>query len=360
MKINGRAIALGGGVLGIAATATAVALRRRHVKADDPLRDEPLGALAPDRAYTVAADDGTPLSVEEVDPAQGRPELTAVFVHGLALSRRSWHFQRRDLAALDRPCVRQVFYDHRSHGRSTRGPVGTSTIDQLATDLDAVLRAAVPDGPIVLIGHSMGGMTIMALAEQRPELFAERVRGVALIATSAGEVGKRGLPRPVLSKHNPLTRRIGQLAEWQPGFVELVRSAGGQVTRRAVRLLAFGGADVSPSLVDFMVDMLDVTPVAVLADFVETLGSHNRYAALAGLKHCRVLVLSGDADRFTPFSHAERVAAELPDAHLVRVEGTGHMVMLEQHETVNEHLAELFAACVKGQGWRTWWRAKPW
>ena len=46
----------------------------------------------------------------------------------------------------------------------------------------------------MLVGHSMGGMTIMALAEQRPELFAERVAGVALISTSAGEVGGAGLP----------------------------------------------------------------------------------------------------------------------------------------------------------------------
>ena len=60
----------------------------------------------------------------------------------------------------------------------------------LGRDLDAVLRALAPDGPLVLVGHSMGGMTIMALAEQRPELFAERVAGVALLSTSAGEVGR--------------------------------------------------------------------------------------------------------------------------------------------------------------------------
>ena len=84
-----------------------------------------------------------------------------------------------------------------------------------------------PDGPLVLVGHSMGGMTIMALAEQRPELFADRVRGVALIGTSAGEVGRRGLPLPLLSKFNPITRTVGGFASWQPGLVEWVRSAGG-------------------------------------------------------------------------------------------------------------------------------------
>jgi pimeloyl-ACP methyl ester carboxylesterase len=185
-----------------------------------------------------------------------------------------------------------------------------------------------------------------------------RVCGVALIGTSAGEVGKSGLPRPLLSRYNPLTRSIGALADWQPGLVELVRAAGGQLTRRALRSLAFGSRDISPSLVDFLLELLDDTPVRVLADFVETLGTHNRYAALAGLKHAHVLVLSGDADRMTAFSHAERIAVELPDAELVRVRGGGHMVMFEQPQLVNDHLVLLLQQCAYGRdsSRHRWWR----
>ncbi|MGH3623684.1 MAG: alpha/beta fold hydrolase, partial [Sciscionella sp.] len=313
-------------IAGLAATGVGVAAALRfgqRRKAVDPWRGEPLGQLEPDRSSTVAADDGLPLSVLEVDPAGGgKPELTVVYVHGFSLSHRCWHFQRRDVAELRAPRVRQVFYDQRSHGHSGRATAESATITQLGKDLDAVLRAVAPSGPLVLVGHSMGGMTIMALAEQQPELFADRVRGVALIATSAGEVGGRGLPRSALSRYNPVTRGVGQLAEWQPGLVELVRAAGGGVTRRVVRRLAFGSHDVSPSLVSFMVEMMGVMPVGALTDFLDTLGGHNRYAALAGLKHCHVLVVNGDADRMTPYSHAERIAAELPDAELVRVPGT--------------------------------------
>jgi len=233
----------------------------------------------------------------------------------------------------------------------------TSTIEQLAHDLDSVLRAMVPEGPIVLMGHSMGGMVIMELAAQRPDLFDERVCGVALIATAAGEVGSRGLPRSLLSKYNPLTRGVGGLAGWQPGLVEFVRAAGGQLTRQAVRRLAFGSRDVSPKLVDFMLEMLAVTPVRGLVNFVGTLGSHNRYAALAGLKHAQVLVIGGDSDRFTPFAHAERIAEELPDAELVRVRGAGHMVQLEQPELVNSHLIDLVQRCggSAAPNRRNWW-----
>jgi pimeloyl-ACP methyl ester carboxylesterase len=348
--------ALIGGAIGVAAAGTAIAVSVARKKGDEPAVQQ-LGTLRPDREHTVITEDGIELSVEVVDPADGgKPDLTVVFVHGFALNRRSWHFQRKALSRLTEPHVRQVLYDQRSHGGSGRANEASSTIDQLGRDLGEVLDTV--DGPVVLVGHSMGGMTIMALAELRPTLFEEQVYGVALIGTSAGEVGKRGLPRPLLSRYNPLTRNLGRLADWRPGMVEFVRAAGGQLTRRAVRSLAFGDKDVSPQVVDLTMAMIDGNPVRVLADFIDTLGTHNRYAALAGLKHVHVLVLSGDADRMTQFSHAERIAFELPDAELVRVRGAGHMVMLEQPQLVNDHLVMLLQQCAYGRenGRKRWWR----
>ncbi|HEV2781448.1 MAG TPA: alpha/beta hydrolase [Actinophytocola sp.] len=357
MKPSHRVATLIGGAVGVAATGAAIAITaaRRRGARDAPL-DERLGRLEPDRVGTVTTDDGVTISVEEIDPADGgKPELTVVYVHGFALSRRCWHFQRRDLARLTEPRVRQVLFDLRCHGLSSRGAPAGCTIDQLARDLSGVLRAVVPSGPIVLIGHSMGGMTIMALAEHDPSLFASRVCGVVLISTSAGELGKRGLPRPLLSRYNPLTRGVGRLAGWRPGMVELIRAAGGGITRRATRSLAFGPRSVSPSLVDFMVEMLDVTPVAVLTDFADTFTTHDRYAALAGLRHAHVVVISGDHDLFTPFAHAERIASELPDAELVRARGAGHMVMLEQPDLVTDHIVLLLQQCAFAAR-RKWWR----
>ncbi len=354
-----RVIGIAGGVVGAVAGGLTVAgvvqSRRRqaladrvgYVTEDEPGPDgEPLSALPPTRTTTVAADDGVPLSVEELDPAGGgRAELTVVLVHGFALDRRSWYYQRRALARNADPSVRQVLYDQRGHGRSGVPSERSCTIEQLGRDLDVVIRSVAPDGPLVLVGHSMGGMTIMALAEQRPELFADRVRGVAFIGTSAGDVGRRGLPRPLLSKYNPVTRTVGGLAAWQPVLVEWIRSAGGGLTRQGVRNLAFGDHSVRGEPVDFMVRMLNVTSVPVLTYFLSTLGTHDRLAALAGLRHCEVLVLSGDQDRLTPFAHAERITEELPDATLVRAGGAGHMVMLEQPELVTGELISLLRDC---------------
>ena len=357
MTVSKKVGALIGTAIGVGIAGTAIAVGVARKKHEEPQPREGLGALAPSREYTVITEDGIELSVEEVDPADGgKPVLTVVFVHGFALDRRCWHFQRKALAGLTEPRVRQVLYDQRSHGRSGRANEASSNIDQLGRDLGEVL--AKVGGPVVLVGHSMGGMTIMALAEQQPQLFEDQVWGVAFVGTSAGEVGKRGLPRPLLSRYNPLTRNLGKLADWQPGLVEFVRAAGGQLTRRAVRSLAFGAKDIPSEIVDLTMEMLDANPVRVLADFIETLGTHNRYAALAGLKHTHVLVLSGDADRMTQFSHAERIAFELPDAELVRVRGAGHMVMLEDPQVVNDHLVMLLQQCAFGRenGRRRWWR----
>lgn len=348
MKPLWQALAWGSGALGAAVTGAAVGVATHSTRAaqrrtsTDPHAEELLGQLRPDRLSTVAADDGVPLSVQEIDPVGGAAELTVLFVHGFTLDSRAWHFQRRDLPAMSDPRVRLVLSDLRSHGKSGHSSKSGCTIDQLGRDVDAVLRATVRKGPVVLIGHSMGGMAIMALAAQRPELFRDQVRGVGFIGTSSGGVGAAGLPRSVLSRSNPLTRGLGVLADLQPALVERTRRIGDRITWNAIRTLAFGDRSISPTVVDLMAEMIGSTTVEVITDFLETIGTHSRAAALAALHRCEVLVLSGDADRLTPYApHAETIAGELPHAELVRVAGAGHVVPLECPDLVTEHIAGL-------------------
>ena len=100
----------------------------------------------------------------------------------------------------------------------------------------------VPSGPVVLVGHSMGGMTIMALAAQHPELFGARVRGVALIATSAGHLRdvSLGLPGPVgrtLQRGGPAVLAV--LAR-NRSLAELGRDCGSDLGLLLTRLYSFG------------------------------------------------------------------------------------------------------------------------
>ncbi|MDQ4011733.1 MAG: alpha/beta hydrolase [Actinomycetota bacterium] len=343
-----------GGVLGTATATALVAAHAHHDRIGELRRNAaelPDGLPAvpsPDREYTVTADDGVELSVEELDPADGgAPEFTVVLIHGWTLDRRSWLFQRHDLAHSTAPRVRLVLYDHRSHGRSGRSPRHACTFKQLGRDLYAVIRAAAPEGRVVLIGHSFGGMAIMALAEDNPELFAERISGVAFLNTSAGDIGQSGLPKPLLSRRNPLVPLAKRLSRWEPSARAVDR--GREVCRNLIwtltRKLSFGDEAVNPALVELMYLMTRATSFEVMTDFLKEFGAHNRYAALAGLQYAKALVLGADGDRLIQYEHSEAIAALLPDAELVQVKGSGHMTMLEQPKLVNEHLLDLLSQC---------------
>lgn len=345
---------IAGGALGTAAATAVVAGRGHHTRIGKlrrsiaELPDDMPALLQPDREYTIKADDGVALSVEELDPLDGAaPELTVILVHGYTLDRRSWLYQRHELAHSTAPRVRQVLYDVRSHGRSGRSPRDACTIEQLGRDLHAVIRTAAPDGRLVLIGHSLGGMTIMALAEEHPELFAERICGVAFLNTSAGDIGRSGLPRPFLSRRNPLMPVAGVLSRWEPSAraVERGREVCRNLTWGLTRKLAFGDEAVDPALVELMYVMIRATSFEVMTDFLAVFGTHNRYAALAGLRFAKALVIGSDGDHLIQFQHSEAIAALLPDAELVQVQGSGHMTMLEQPKRVNEHLLDLLTQC---------------
>jgi pimeloyl-ACP methyl ester carboxylesterase len=345
---------LAGGLLGTAAATALVAGRAYHNRMGKVRRsvaelpDDLPDLLPPDREYTVTADDGVALSVEEVDPIDGgAPELTVILVHGYTLDRRSWLYQRHELAHSTAPRVRQVLYDLRSHGRSGHSPRHACTIEQLGRDLHAVIRTAAPEGRVVLVGHSLGGMTIMALAEDNAELFADRICGVAFLNTSAGDIGRSGLPKPLLSRRNPIMPVAGVLSRWEPSARAVDR--GREVCRNLVwgltRELAFGDEAIDPALVELMYTMIRATSFEVMTDFLAVFGAHNRYSALVGMQFAKALVLGSDGDRLIQFQHSEAIAALLPDAELVQVQGSGHMTMLEQPKRVNEHLLDLLARC---------------
>lgn len=352
-----RRMRVAAGMLGAAGAASAAAAVVHHNRIGKVRRgavqrpDELPVPLPPDREYTVPADDGVVLSVEELDPADGgAPEVTAVLVHGYTLDRRAWLFQRHELAHSTAPRVRQVLYDHRSHGRSGRSPRYACTIEQLGRDLRTVIRTAAPTGPVVLIGHSLGGMTIMALAEHYPELFAEHVSGVALLNTSAGDIGRSGLPRPILSRRNPIMPVARQLSRWEPSAraIDRGREAARNLIWSLTRALSFGDEAVHPALVELVYMMIRATSFEIMTDFLEEFGRHNRYAALAGLKYSRALVLGTDGDRMIQYAHSEAIAALLPHADLVQVPAAGHVMMLEQPKLVNKHLLGLLSHCANG------------
>ncbi|MGQ4511829.1 alpha/beta fold hydrolase [Streptomyces sp. DW26H14] len=279
--------------------------------------------------------------------APAAPPVTVVFSHGYCLNQDSWHFQR---AAL-RGRVRTVHWDQRSHGRSARGAAQSGadpepvTIDQLGRDLKAVIDAAAPEGPLVLAGHSMGGMTVMALAEQYPDLVRERVAGVALVGTSGGRLGEitYGLPAIGAGAARKVLPGVLKVLGSQAGLVEKGRRATADLYAGIVKRYSFGGQDVDPAIARFAERMIENTPIDVVAEFYPSFAGHDKIQALAVFLRTPALVLAGADDLITPSSHSEAIAEALPDAELVLVEGAGHLVMLERPEAVTGALEDLLA-----------------
>src|SRR4051812_5189004 len=294
-----------------------------------PGLDEP----PPPGSRTVRTDDGVDLHVEVDGPEQS--PLTVVFSHGFTARLAEWELQR---AAL-RDRARLVLWDQRGHGRSGWADPRSATIDRTGRDLGAVLDATVPDGPVVLAGHSMGGMSIMALARQRPELFGTRVVGVFLLATAAGGLVESGLLGHALKLARGLRLLPLSLALRGLGARVLERSrrrgpgAGGWFTRRYL----FGRHDADPARVRLVQDLLEETPYPVVMAFYATFLDHDETAALPVLARVPVTVVAAAEDRLTPAAHGRRMAELIgDDAELVVVPGAGHSVNLTRTDLVDQ------------------------
>ncbi|OZC74254.1 alpha/beta hydrolase [Rhodococcus sp. 06-462-5] len=291
------------------------------------------------RRSTVAAGDGTALAVREF----GHPDapLTVVFVHGHCLRMQSWTDLRRQVERSWGDDVRIVMYDHRGHGESNAATPDSCTMDRLGEDLADVIRAVIPSGPFVVVGHSMGGMTALSYARQNPEAIGSRLVGVGLIATSAGGITDDGLgsclAHPAVSAFRAAVRRAPRLMS---GAKKLSRGVCAPIVRTA----GCGSRKVSPRVVTLATAMLGETSIVTMAGFLGAFCALDEVAGLAALASIPTLVLCGSDDLMTPMRHSETLAAHLPDTRLVRVAQAGHMVILERAHEVAEAVVELVTA----------------
>ncbi|MEU8222141.1 alpha/beta hydrolase [Kribbella sp. NPDC048915] len=289
----------------------------------------------------VTTPDGVRLNVEVTGPADA--PVTVLLVHGWTCSTRSWHNQVETLPdVLGRDEVRVVSYDHRGHGRSDAAPPGTMRIEQLADDLVTVLDSVVGDGPVVYAGHSMGGMTLMTLADRHPELFGSRIRATALISTSSGQItaGALGLPKRLEPAAAALAPRAMNLVGARRDRRPAGKPLSAQVQRSGLRRLVFGKKPDSAEVELFLED-LAVVPGPSYGGFFEAILHHDKADALKVLDQLPVEVMHGTRDRLLPPRHANRIAAQLPSARLWMYPGAGHMLMQERPRDVTHRLASL-------------------
>jgi pimeloyl-ACP methyl ester carboxylesterase len=357
MSSRNRILGSVAGALGIAAAGTALGIARQQRQishragervAFGTLRSEPL---------TVLADDGVPLHVEVDEVARpsssgrrffrrddGLGELTVIFVHGYCLNLDCWHFQR----AAYRGLLRTVYYDQRSHGRSGDSSHENSTIDQLGRDLRTVIETVAPDGPVVLVGHSMGGMSIIAMTEQFPELIGTKVVGVGLVSTTAGGLDSRIIVPFIPAKLGvPLTSTAVRALSRGHRIVDALRRAGSSVATVVTDSFAFGD-EVPGGYVEFVDRMLAETPFETVAEFFPHFARLDKFHCVETLGTIPVAIICGTRDKLTSIGHSRKLHARIPGSDLLECEGAGHMVILERHEMVNAELDQLITAATEG------------
>ncbi|KAA1421304.1 alpha/beta hydrolase [Nocardioides humilatus] len=356
MSTRRRVVGSVAGAIGLVAAGGAVSmLRQQRSISRRAGEDIAFGSLRSE-PVTVVADDGVPLHVEIDDLQDNRvlgsrmlgrataPDVTVVFVHGFCLNLDCWHFQR----AAYRNLVRTVFYDQRSHGRSGNSDREHSTIDQLGSDLKAVIDATT-DGPVVLVGHSMGGMAIVSLVEQHPELVGSKIIGAGLISTTAGglDVGRILLPMLPARLSGGISSRAVRTLHRGHRAVDSARRLGRSIATVATDRYAFGG-EVPKGYVEFVDEMLSATPFEVVADFFPLFTNLDKFHAVEALGAIPTSVICGTSDKITSIGHSRKLHSRIPDSGLLECDGAGHMVIFERHDLVNAELDQLITAATAG------------
>jgi pimeloyl-ACP methyl ester carboxylesterase len=319
-------------------------MTQRATGIDDPYADEDFDRLDDDASYVVTTPDGVTLAVREAGPVDA--PLTMVFVHGFCLRMGAFHFQRTRL--LDRldPRVRMVFYDQRGHGRSGEADPETYTLTQLGQDLQTVLKAIAPRGPIVLVGHSMGGMTVLAHARQYPEQYGRRIVGAALISTAAEGVSRSPLGEIL---KNPALEAIRFTARSAPKLMNRGRNVSRSLIGPILRAASFSDLQVSRSLDAFSQRMMNGTPIPTMVGFLDALEVHDETAGLWTLLRIPTLVACGDHDLLTPDEYSRKMASCMPLSELVIVPGASHLALLDKPDAINDGLVRLVRRAAPGK-----------
>lgn len=324
------ALIAGGVATTVAAGAVAGAvgrtvLRRRSDRGGPagPWSDLPPDDLGPVRSF-----DGTQLAVR----AAGDPEAPMLmFVHGFSLDMTTWREQWVDLSA-DHRCV---LMDHRGHGASEHPSDGDLSVRSMGRDIAAVLEDVAPGRRVVIVGHSMGAIAALAMAEVRPDVMESSVAGLVLVGTSASEL-VRGAMGSITDLMRP---RLGSLALAAKRVDRLRRAVLASPTdlRGAVVRLTQLGPDAPGDVVDHVVRLAERASSEVWIEGLVGLLETDLRHVLSRVT-MPALVVVGEHDRVTPPASGVQLAAALPAGRFVLVEGAGHIAMMEHPVIVDREI----------------------
>jgi pimeloyl-ACP methyl ester carboxylesterase len=315
MSSAARKLALAGAAAAALVVGERLAARRLRARLT-PEVDALLRPPSDVRHLEVPTSDGGTLHV--LERGEGRP---VVLLHGITLNAELWSPQLHGLAADHRVLA----VDLRGHGRSVAGAAGYG-MGPLASDVVSVLEELDLRDALV-VGHSMGGMATLNFAVDHPDVLHERVSGLGLVATAAGDV----LP-PLLGEQVAAlgARLVDRLDDGRP--VPTYRFSGGDLSLFLCRL-AFGAAP-SAAAIEQVRASIEATDDEALHRSLTGIWSHDTTDRL-GTVDVPAFVVVGARDVLTPVPLARRMAEALPDAELTVLPRAGHQLMQERPDELD-------------------------
>lgn len=268
--------------------------------------------------------------------SQGSGPVTVVFIHGFTLTAQSF-FQQVDFLHYRYPEVSCLLLDLRGHGESGEIDPELCTLDATTDDVASAIRTAAPTGPLVIVGHSLGGMVALNFLRRYRDL-AGRVRGVILISTAVESLSSQGVPQ-VLAL--PAAEKIHNAVEASPKEAQAFRTEVAALLAPALAATVFYRDGVAYDLVQFHAAMIQNTPLKTMVGFFDDLQHHEELEAIDELNEVPGVVIVGEEDHFTPPSQSEVIADLWGKSTLYRLADVGHMVILEAPEIVNGALEQM-------------------
>jgi pimeloyl-ACP methyl ester carboxylesterase len=276
----------------------------------------------------------------------GRPAV--ILEAGIAGSSLGWALVQPAIAAFTKACS----YDRAGLGFSGK-VIGPRTVEQMTSDLRALLTSAGTSPPYILVGHSFGGLLIRAYANFYPQDVAGLVFVDPVCLCTWADCGTRERNRLAvgvrLSRRGSVLARLGivRLAltllvsggRWLPKLIG--RAAAGQGTGTMERLI--GEVRKLPREAWPVIQSHWCNPknFRAMAAYLECLPESARAA--------RVLVIPPEIP-FTVLSAGNATEAELRERDSwveqsgcgkhVRVQGAGHWIQLERPDVVVEAVLE--------------------
>lgn len=237
--------------------------------------------------------------------------IPVVFIHGLGWTHALWH----RLIPVFAQRYRIIAADTRGHGRSAKPP-GPYTMDMLAADWLALLDACGVQRCAV-VGVSQGGMIAMLLALRHPE----RVTALGLLSTSCRFSDEAW---SAMEERGRVLNALGPVAA-----AEHVSKA----------IFSSDFHTKNPALMDeFVRDRIEASAEGIGAATMSLRG-FDVSGEIPQLK-CPIFMMHGDADRVISPVSAQTIRDAAPHARIVMVEGAGHILPVERHDSVERQLGQ--------------------